>query len=162
MLIEIIGLVFSIFIGTIGHFLYDWSNRNALLGFLFAKNESTWEHIKLGVTPIMLWTIIELLTNYLNCLLFAKFISIITFMLLLLVFYYGYKYFFKKNNMFYDILLFYICLGISFIASISIIKSINCSILLNFIGFVGISSIVFLYYKFNKKTPELIIFKEPN
>ena len=48
---------------AIGHFLYDWSNRNALFGFLFAKNESTCEHIKLGVTPIMLWTIIELLTR---------------------------------------------------------------------------------------------------
>lgn len=161
MLIEIIGLVFSIIVGTIGHFLYDWSNNNKLLGFLFAKNESTWEHIKLGVTPIILWTIIELLTSDLNCLLFAKFISIIVFMLLLLVLYYGYKYFFRKNNMFYDIALFYVCLAISFIVSINIIKSIDCTILLNIIGFIGIGSIIFLYIKFNKKTPELIIFKEP-
>ena len=161
MLIEIIGLVFSIIIGTIGHFLYDWSNRNTLFGFLFAKNESTWEHIKLGVTPIILWTIIELLTSDLNCLLFAKFISIIVFMLLLLVFYYTYKYFFRKNNMFYDIALFYVCLGISFIVSIVIIKSISCNYLLSIIGFIGFSSIIYLYIKFNKKTPELIIFKEP-
>jgi len=160
MLIEIIGLVFSMIIGTIGHFLYDWSNRNVLFGFLFAKNESTWEHIKLGVTPIMLWTIIELLTSNLNCLLFAKFISIIVFMLLLLVFYYTYKYIFKKNNMFYDIALFYVCLAISFVVSIVIIKSISCNFLLSIIGFIGFSSIIYLYIKFNKKTPELIIFKE--
>lgn len=161
MLIEIFGLVFSIIIGTIGHFLYDWSNRHPLFGFLFAKNESTWEHIKLGVTPIMLWTIIELLTSNLNCLFFAKFISIIVFMLLLLVFYYSYKYIFKKNNMFYDIALFYVCLGISFIVSIVIIKSISSNYLLSIIGFIGFSSIIYLYVKFNKKTPELIIFKEP-
>jgi len=160
MLIEIIGLVFSMIIGTIGHFLYDWSNSNVLFGFLFAKNESTWEHIKLGVTPIMLWTIIELLTSNLNCLLFAKFISIIVFMLLLLVFYYTYKYIFKKNNMFYDIALFYVCLAISFVVSIVIIKSISCNFLLSIIGFIGFSSIIYLYIKFNKKTPELIIFKE--
>ena len=161
MIIEIIGLVFSIFIGTIGHFLYHWSNKNKLFGFLFAKNESTWEHIKLGVTPIILWTIIELLTSDLNCLFFAKFISIIVFMLLLLVFYYSYKYIFKKNNMFFDIALFYICLGVSFIISIKLINTLNCGILLNFIGFIGICSIIYLYIKFNKKTPELIIFKEP-
>ena len=161
MLIEIIGLVFSIIVGTIGHFLYDWSSRNPLFGFLFAKNESTWEHIKLGATPIMLWTIIELLTSNLNCLFFAKFISIVVFMLLLLVFYYSYKYIFRKNNMFYDIALFYICLAISFIVSIVIIKSINCNYLLSIIGFIGFSSIIYLYIKFNKKTPELIIFKEP-
>ena len=161
MLIEIFGLVFSIIVGTIGHFLYDWSNKHKLFGFLFAKNESTWEHIKLGVTPIILWTIIELLTFDFNCLFFAKFISIITFILLLLVFYYLYKYVFKKNNTFFDILLFYICLGISYTVSIKLINLYNCGILLNFIGFVGICSIIYLYFRFNKKTPNLIIFKEP-
>ncbi len=161
MLIEIIGLVFSIIVGTIGHFLYDWSNKHKLFGFLFAKSESTWEHIKLGVTPILLWTIIELLTSDLNCLFFVKFISIIVFMLLLLVIYYSYKYIFKKNNMFFDILLFYICLGLSYIISIKLMDSIICSVLLNFIGFIGICSIIFLYFRFNKKTPELIIFEEP-
>ena len=89
MLIEIIGLVFSIIVGTIGHFLYDWSNQHKLFGFLFAKNESTWEHIKLGVTPIILWTVLELLILDFDCLFFAKFISIITFILLLLDFYEG-------------------------------------------------------------------------
>ena len=77
MVLEIIGLVFSIVVGTIGHFLYDWSNQNKVIGFLFAKNESTWEHIKLGVTPIILWTLLELLTCDFNCLFFAKFIIIV-------------------------------------------------------------------------------------
>ena len=90
MIIEILGLVFSIFLGTIGHFLYHWSNQNNLVGFLFAKNESTWEHIKLGVTPIILWPIIELLFFDFNCLFFSKFISIIVFILLLVFIYYSY------------------------------------------------------------------------
>lgn len=161
MVIEILGLVFSIIVGTIGHFLYDWSNKNKLFGFLFAKNESTWEHIKLGVTPIILWTIVELLTFDFECLFFSKFVSIITFMLLLLVFYYLYKYIFKKNNMFFDILLFYVCLSISYVVSIKLLTSSNCGMLLNFIGFIGITSFIYLYFKFNKKTPNLIIFKEP-
>lgn len=161
MVIEIVGLVFSIIIGTVGHFLYDWSDKHKLFGFLFAKNESTWEHIKLGVTPILLWTIIELLTFNFHCLFFAKFISLITFILLLLVFYYLYKYIFKRNSIFFDILLFYVCLALSYVVSIKLLNFSNCSMLLNFIGFVGISSIIYLYIKFNKKTPNLIIFKEP-
>ena len=161
MLIEILGLTFSIVLGTIGHFLYDLSNKNRVLGFLFAKNESVWEHIKLGVTPILMWTIIELLTFNFNCLFFVKFISIIIFTLLLLVFYYLYKYFFKKNNLFFDILLFYISLGASYVISIKLLVNNNCNFLLNIIGFIGISSIIYLYFKFNKKTPDLIIFQEP-
>lgn len=160
MLMEILGLVFCMILGTIGHFLYDWSNKHKLFGFLFAKNESAWEHIKLGVTPIILWTIIELLTFDFDCLFFSKFISVVTFVLLLLVFYYIYKYIFRKNNLFFDIILFYVCLGISHIVSIKLLINTNCGLLLNFIGFVGLSSIIYLYYKLNKKTPDLIIFQE--
>ena len=160
MVIEVIGLVFSVVIGTIGHFLYDWSNKNTLIGFLFAKNESTWEHIKLGITPIIFWTIIELFTFDFEGLFFTKFISIITFMLLLLVIYYGYKFIFKMNSLIFDILLFYVCLGISYIVSIKLLNYCYGS-LLNIIGLIGICFIIFLYYYFNKKTPNLIIFKEP-
>ena len=161
MLIEILGLVFSMIVGTIGHFLYDFSNKNKLLGFLFAKGENTWEHIKLGVTPILLWIIIELLTYNFNCIFFVKFISVISFIVLLLVSYYLYKYFFKKNNIFFDILLFYICLSLSYIISIKLLISIDCDFILNAVGFIGICSIIYLYFKFNKKTPDLIIFQEP-
>ena len=43
------------------------------------KDESVIEHIKLGVTPILLWTIVELFTNYSANLFFSKFISILIF-----------------------------------------------------------------------------------
>ena len=160
MLIDIFGLIFSIILGTIGHFLYDWSNSNKFIGFLFAKNESTWEHIKLGVTPIILWIIVELLTFKFSCLFFAKFISIIVFIMLLLVIYYSYKYIFKIKSLVFDIFLFYLCLSISYVVSIKLLYN-SCGILLNLIGFIGIMSILYLYFRFNKKTPNLIIFKEP-
>ena len=41
MLIEIFGLLFSIIVGTIGHFLYQWSGYNNIVGFFFAKDETT-------------------------------------------------------------------------------------------------------------------------
>ena len=77
--IEIVGLVFSIILGTIGHFLYDLANKNIFIGFFFSKNESIFEHLKLGITPILLWTIIELLTLKSLNILFAKFICILVF-----------------------------------------------------------------------------------
>lgn len=159
MVIEIIGLVFSMIVGTLGHFLYDWSRNNKLIGFWFSKGESTWEHIKLGITPILLWTILELLTfNYSN-LFFAKFLSIISFSISLIFLYYGYKFFAKKNILFLDILIFYISLWISSIVSIDIMIK-NLSIFLNLIGFSGIMFIIYLYFKFNKNTPNWFIFKD--
>lgn len=160
MLIEILGLIFSMVLGTIGHFLYDLSNKNKLIGFLFAKDESTFEHIKLGVTPILLWTIIELLTFNFNSLFFAKFISILVFSFLLLVFYYGYKLILHKNIMFLDISIFYVCLTIAYYVSIKLLCFYSTGIILNFIGFIGLFAIIFTYFKFNKKKPNCFIFNK--
>ena len=159
MYIEIIGLVFEILLGTIGHFLYEWSNNNSIIGFLFSKNESTWEHMKLGITPILMWTIIELLTNNFNNLFFSKFSSIIVFSFSLLILYTLYKFIIKKNIIFIDILIFYISLFLSTLVSVKIILSPSFGVFLNFLSFIGICFIVYIYFKFNKNTPNWYIFK---
>ena len=145
MIIEILGLVFSMVLGTIGHFLYNLTNENKIIGILFSKNESVIEHLKLGITPILLWTIIEFFTIKNNNLFFAKFISILTFIFVLLILYYGYKFLFKKNILFLDILIFYISLTIAYLVSISILLSCNASLLLNSISIFGLIGIIFSY-----------------
>ena len=159
MLMEIMGFVFSIIVGTIGHFLYKKSNNNKLIGFLFNKNESIWEHIKLGITPTIMWTIIELFTCRYNNLFFAKLCSIITFTFSLLFIYTVYKFIAKKNILILDILTFYISLFLSTIVSISIIQYSN-NIFLNTISIFGLCFIVYLYFKLNKNTPNWYIFKD--
>ena len=136
MIIEILGLVFCIIVGTIGHFLYEWSGYNKIVGFFFSKDETTWEHIKLGITPIILCTIVELLTFNFNNLFFAKFASIITFSLGIIILYYGYKKLLKKNILFLDILIFYISLGISSLVSINLLMNTDFGYVLNFLSLI--------------------------
>lgn len=162
LIIEILGLVFSIILGTVGHFLYEWSNYNSFIGFLFSKNENTWEHLKLGITPIILWTMIEFLTFSMNNLFFAKFLSIVVFSISLMILYYGYKKILKKNIMFLDIMIFYISLGISSYVSIILLRQESLGFILNLFGFIGIFFVLWLYKKFNKNTPNWFIFKNPN
>jgi len=145
MLIEILGLLFCIIVGTIGHFLYKFSNKNKVVGYFFSTNESLWQHIKLGITPIVLWTIVEFLTFNYKYLFIVKFISIFIFIIVLLSLYYLYKFIFKKNILFLDILIFYISLSISFIISIKLLYC-NCfSLFLNILGFIGIIFILYSY-----------------
>ena len=47
-------LVISI-VGTLLHFVYEWSNHNKIVSLFAAVNESTWEHIKIALTPMFLW-----------------------------------------------------------------------------------------------------------
>ena len=162
MLIEILGLLFAIIIGTIGHFLYEWLDYNKFIGFFFSKNENTWEHMKLGITPILLWTIIELFTGKFDNLFFAKFVSIITFSVVLMILYYGSKKIFKKNILFLDILIFYISLGLSSLVSIKLLIKSYLGFLLNLFGLIGLGFVLWLYKKFNKNTPNWFIFRNPN
>lgn len=161
MLIEIFGLLFCIIIGTIGHFLYEWSGYKRYIGFFFSKNENTWEHMKLGITPILLWTIIELFTGIFDNLFFAKFFSIVIFSVSLMILYYGFKKVLKKNILFIDILIFYISLGLSSVTSIKLLSKSNLGLFLNLFGLIGICFILWIYKKFNKNTPNWFIFKNP-
>ena len=56
--IKIIG-VFLIFIFSfVSHFMYEWF-PNTLFSILFPVNESIWEHMKLIVTPVLIFSLIE-------------------------------------------------------------------------------------------------------
>ena len=46
-------------IGTLGHFLYEWTGENTLVGLFFPINESTWEHLKLLFFPTLIYSAIE-------------------------------------------------------------------------------------------------------
>lgn len=41
-------------LGTVNHFVYEWSGENILAGFFTPVNESTWEHMKLLFFPALL------------------------------------------------------------------------------------------------------------
>ena len=74
-----------------------------------AVNESTWEHIKIALTPTLLWGLVDGFIygsnpNYF----FAKFISLISIIILMPALYYSHKAIIKKELFILDIISFYI------------------------------------------------------
>lgn len=55
----ILSFIFVCILGVLLHFTYDWSSQNPIIGFFSAKNESTWEHLKLIFFPFLFLTIYE-------------------------------------------------------------------------------------------------------
>lgn len=53
----IIGIIFVVIVGSLSHFVYDWSGKNFIVGLFTPVNESTWEHMKLFFFPMLLYTI---------------------------------------------------------------------------------------------------------
>lgn len=105
----IIGIIFISLIGTLLHFTYEISNHNKVVALFSAVNESTWEHIKIALTPTFIWTLYDgavygIYNNYF----IAKTASLLVIIFLIPILFYTYKIFTKKSKLPIDIIIFYI------------------------------------------------------
>ena len=57
---ELAGFVWTAAAGTLLHFFYDWSGGGTLAAVISSDNESTWEHMKLLLVPLFLFTVVQM------------------------------------------------------------------------------------------------------
>ena len=50
-----IGIVFSVIVGTLAHFVYEWTGKNPIAAIFFPIDESVWEHVKFLFFPTLLY-----------------------------------------------------------------------------------------------------------
>ena len=56
---EIMGFAVTGLLGTLLHFVYEWTGENRIVAAFSAVNESTWEHMKLLFVPCFLFAAAE-------------------------------------------------------------------------------------------------------
>lgn len=110
----IIGIFFVAIFGTLLHFMYEWSGHKRFVSIFAAVNESTWEHIKIALTPSFIWMLYDgarygLEPNYFV----AKTASLLAIIIIIPVLFYAYQIFTKKAVLPIDIIIFYISIIIS-------------------------------------------------
>ena len=102
---HIVGAIFTLILGTLLHFTYDWSGANDFISYIAPVNESIWEHQKLLFTPMLLFMIIELfaygkeLPNFIQ----VKVLSIIVGIVVTIASYYTYSGIIGNNFLIADI-----------------------------------------------------------
>lgn len=106
---SIVGFIFVSIIGTLSHFLYDWTGQNVLVGLFTPVNESVWEHMKLAFFPMLLYIFLENLwlkekTPFSTCI---NLISVLIATFFIPIRYYTYSGVLGKNFMILDIATFY-------------------------------------------------------
>jgi len=161
-MLKLIGTIFIILIGSISHFLYDWTNHNKIVGYFAAVNESTWEHIKLVILPTFLWIAIEY-HWYIDTPIyfFARFIGLLVMIILIPVLFYGYQIITKKNNSLINILIFIISVILGQLLFSQLIKIDTDSQILLHIGILGLISIFLIYMTRTYVPKKNFIFKDP-
>jgi hypothetical protein len=58
------GILILSIVGSIMHFVYEWSGNSTLVGIFAPINESVWEHLKLTFWPMLIWWVIGYFIYY--------------------------------------------------------------------------------------------------
>lgn len=138
----ILSIIVIFLLGNLAHFIYDWTNGNKILGLFTAVNESTWEHVKIAITPTLLWGLIDGFIygenpNYFP----AKLASLLILTFFIPIVFYSYTRLSKKPILPLDIATFLI--GIT-LAQVAFSTIINQPAIPHWIGYLcGIGCFVF-------------------
>ena len=110
------GIIFTIVFGSLLHFFYDWSGKNAIVGLFSPINESVFEHLKLLYFPMLLWIVLGYFIygkknrNYF----LSSFIGLVCGLILTPVLFYLYTSYTKTSILPVDIGIFVISVVVSF------------------------------------------------
>ena len=157
-----IGIIFVLTIGSLAHFLYDWSGNNNIVGLFTPINESIWEHMKLLFFPMLLYAtflIFKFRKRY-PCITSSLCFGIVTGTLLIPIFFYAYLFFLGKDSFLLDIGIFILSILIAFWLTYKLTLSRRLepyTFLLCF--FVCVLLICFVWFTYH--APAARIFEDP-
>ncbi len=112
----IAGAIFVSVVGTIFHFVYEWSGNNVIVGLFAPVNESVWEHTKLIFFPMLIYSLYierKIKKEY-PCIGSAMIWGALTGIVSIIALFYTYSGAIGFNVAFVDISIFYISTVISF------------------------------------------------
>ena len=160
---ELVGIIFIVLLGSMLHFVFDWSGQLKPIALIAAVNKSLWEHLKLGFWPALLYAVIEyryLKKSTYNFLL-AKTTALYLIPISIVILFYSYTAILGYNVLVIDILIFTIAVAIGQLASYKLLTSRQFSRPLNRFALIALAVIVLMFLLFTFFPPHLPIFRDP-
>ena len=151
-------------LGTVSHFVYEWSGENIAVGLFFPVSESVWEHLKLLFYPTLVYSAIEYFTlkekpeNYIP----AVAISLYCGMFSIVAMYYIYTGITGLNSDAVNIAIFFISVIVMLFKKRKLITKNKYSFkIYNLIFFISIIITALLFGVWSYNPPSLGIFMQP-
>lgn len=160
---QIIVILFSLVLGTLLHFTYEWSGENAFVGSFSAVNESVWEHLKLVFFPMLIATIVEyffvkdVAKNYIE----AKTIGIFTAIAFIVVAFFTYSGIIGTSIIVIDILIFIISIILGEYVAYKLMKREDEStVATEVLSIVILAFLLLCFVIFTYLPPEVNLFRD--
>ncbi|MFW9865062.1 MAG: DUF6512 family protein [Candidatus Thorarchaeota archaeon] len=160
---EILGAAFIIILGSLFHFVFEWTGYWEPIGGFFPVNESVWEHLKLPYWPLVIFSLIEYRIvsdeskNFIMSKAAASILSITT----IIVVFYSYTALLRIELLIVDILSFIFGVVLGQYVSYKILtakKFDNWIIIFSWIIIIAFGTIFVLFTYF---PPQIPIFQDP-
>lgn len=161
---QLIVTIVCIILGTILHFMYEWSGNNIVIASFSAVNESVWEHLKLAFFPMLIASIFEyfILKDISNNFIEAKAIGIFSAISFIVITFFTYTGILGINFLIVDILIFIISIILGEWISYKLMRQENESTKLSIIlanAIIIVLLICFVVFTYNP--PEVNLFRDP-
>ena len=159
---ELIGFAFTGAVGTLLHFVYEWTGGDPLIAAFCAVNESTWEHMKLLAVPWLVWTVVTIVVNRCAASALPRAIGLLAGLAAIPALFYTYTGILGKSVGVVNILIFQAAVLLAYFVSASLQKSARLSsIPFQILGILLhlLAALAFLF--FTSFPPSLPLFVDP-
>ena len=149
-------------LGSVLHFLFDWTKHNRVVAFFSAVNESYWEHIKIAIWPVFLLQIVLFsLGGYqIPAFIPAATVALYSIPVSMVGLVFLYKSVTKLNILWLDISIFFVCIAIAqsiFVLVLGQLAPTSGTVVLSSLFLLGLV-VAFLLFTFRPpKEPDLFL-----
>lgn len=156
------GFSLSSLLGTLLHFLYDWTNEALVTAPFSGVNESTWEHMKLLFFPLFIFALIQhrYFKEYQSfwC---VKLAGIVAGLITIPVLFYTYNGVFGKSPDWVNITIFFVATAVAFWLEARLLRSNRLQCRCSRLCFLVLCLIGILFVVFTFVTPKIPLFQDP-
>jgi len=160
---ELGGIAFIVILGSLLHFVFEWSGGALPVAWLAAVNESVWEHLKLGFWPALIYAALEYsrFGKSTNNFFFAKTLGIYLIPITIVVLYYVYTAILGHGLLIVDIAIFVVAVIVGQLVSYKLLTASPLPEKLNRFASIALVILGILFVLFTFYPPHFHLFKDP-
>jgi hypothetical protein len=159
---ELVGIAVISILGSVLHFVFEWSGSCEPIGIFAAVNESVWEHFKIAFWPALLYSLFEypFLRHSTSNFIIAKAIGIYVMPITIAVIFYAYTAVLGEEILIVDILIFIIAIALGQLASYKLLNMRRLPRWTDKVGLVLVILLAVVFGVFTFYPPHLPIFRD--
>jgi hypothetical protein len=159
---ELVGIVVIFLLSSLFHFGFAWSGNNPAFAFIFATNESTWEHMKIFFWATLLFGLAEFAggirgPNFI----FAKGLALFLVPFLIPLLFYGYLAILGKDSLLMDLLIGLLAVAAGQGISLLVLRKRPLSKSFTWFGILLCLCLIAVFVVFSYLPPHNFLFEDP-